>query len=80
MAQYKQDVIDNIDFDKATHSIFDNTGADPSVLVDKDDVADIRQGRAELENQERQQLALAQGAQTIKTGSEAAKNLREASA
>jgi hypothetical protein len=80
MANYKPDIIDNINFDKTIRSVWDIAGADPSVLVDKNDVIEIRQGRAEQEAQERQQLALAQGAQTLKTGSEAAKNIREASA
>ena len=80
LAEYNPEIIDKIDFDKALDVTWGITGADVSVLRDENEVAQIRETRALAQQAENDRLALAEGAQIAKTGSEAARNIQQAGA
>ena len=59
VAQFKPDVLDKFDSDKWADAYADMLGVDPELIVASDDVAIIRQQRAEMQAQQ-QQMANAQ--------------------
>ena len=79
IAQFKPEVLDKIDGDKAVDEIFDITGVSREILHDDAEVETIRQQRAEAQAQAAE-LANAQSvAQTYKAAAEGARNESEAS-
>lgn len=71
------EVLDKIDFDKTVDYVADITNITPKIIRDDDEVEDIRAGRAEQAAIAQQMAAMQQGAETIKTGTEADKNVAE---
>ena len=65
-AQVNQEILDNIDFDEATRYTGEALGVPSVVIRTEDDVAELRQARAEAQQQQQQQAiamqALQQGA------------------
>lgn len=75
LAEMYPDVRDKFNADRAVEQIAFLNGTSPTVIVDDEEVADIRDARAEA-LQKQQQLADQQAGQNIvKTGSETAKNI-----
>lgn len=73
------DVVDKIDTDMVIDQIADISGIDPKLLSDEETLKGKRDARAQ-QAEMAQQLAVAQaGADVVKTGSEAAKNITEGS-
>lgn len=70
------EVLDKIDFDEAVDITADITGLNPKVIRDDDEVQQIREGRAQLQEQAAQLQALQASADIVKTGTEADKNLQ----
>lgn len=71
IAQFKPGVLDKFDEDEWADIYGDMLGIDPTLIVADDKVAIIRQQRAEAGKAAQQQAALAQGAQTAQTLSQA---------
>ncbi len=79
IAQFKPEVLDKINGDKAVDEIFDITGVSRDILNDDAEVETIRQQRTEAQAQAAE-LANAQSvAQTYKAAAEGARNESEAS-
>jgi len=72
MAQFTPEVLDKVNPDKITDEVWSITGAPIKVLRDDDEVAQIRQGRAEQMAQQKQMAELAGGAQIAKDAGSAA--------
>lgn len=66
VAQFKPGVLDKFDEDRWADAYADMLGIDPELIVPGDKVALIRQARAEAQQAQAQQEALAQGAQAAK--------------
>jgi len=90
-AQFKQDILDNIDSDQAAREVADVNGVEYGILVPQEQVDQIRQQRAQqmaaerAKQEEMQRLGMqaslqGQDAETRKTGAEAAATLVEAQA
>lgn len=71
MAQMKPEVMDKIDSDKVVDAYADMLGVDPDLIVGDDQVAIIRDQRAQVQAKQAQQAQMAQAAQTAKTASQA---------
>ena len=76
LAQAQPAVLDKIDFDTTLDIISQIRGISPEMIKSDGDVAEIRKMRAEQQAQIAQAAELQQGVETIKTGSEAAANLK----
>jgi len=70
-------VLDKLNGDEAIDQIAKIRGITPEIIKSDSEVADIRKARAEEMAKQQQDAAIAQGAQVIKTGSEAVKNLKD---
>ena len=90
-AQFKQDILDNIDSDRAAREVADVNGVEFGILRPQEEVDKIRQQRAQemarekAKQEEMQRLGMqsqlqSQDADTRKTGAEAAATLVEAQA
>lgn len=77
-AQYFPEILDGMNPDEIRDVTWDITGAPMRVLRDDEEIAQIREGRAQQQAQLQEQAMLAQGAQTVKVGAEAGKIMREA--
>ena len=80
IAQYKPEALDLINEDSIVRSIGMIRGINPEMLNSEDAVAEFRQARAEAQEQAEQMAQIQQGADVIKTGSEAQKNMQEVEA
>ena len=78
IAQFKPEVLDKIDGDKAIDHAWAITGAPVNVLRDDEEVAKIREMRGQEEAQLAQNMQVQQGLETAKVASEAARNMAEA--
>jgi len=65
------DIIDNLNADEAIRSYGEILGTSPDIMRDADEVAALRQQRAEAQQAEQQMMQLQQGAQAAKVLSEA---------
>lgn len=70
-------IVDKIDGDKYVDEIADLTGINPEIIRDASEVKEIRDARATAEEAVRKMEMLKAGADVAKTGSEAAKNVKE---
>ncbi len=77
IAQFKPDVLDKINADKAVDDIFDISGVSTRILYSDAEVKQIRQARAQAQAQQAQFTAMQQGADIYKTASEGDKNAKE---
>lgn len=77
MAQFAPDVLDNIDPDKATHEVWEITGAPASVLRDDAEIEKIRQSRINQMQAQEQMAALGTSAEIAKTVSEAEAKMKQ---
>lgn len=77
LAGLNPEVLDIIDFDKATRKTADTMGAPEEILRSEDDVAKIRQQRAEAQEQQAQLQQAEAMAGQAKQGAEAARLLSE---
>jgi hypothetical protein len=75
LAQISPRVLDNINFDQYARNIAEGYGLDKRAVYDLADVERIRQARAKQEEAMRQNMLREQQMQTMKTGSEALKNV-----
>lgn len=78
MSSFTPSVIDKINPDKAVDVIADVIGVTPQIVRDDDEVAEIRQAKAEAQAQALMAEQMAQGAGAIKDVSQAERNLQEA--
>lgn len=78
MASFAPDVLDKVDTDRTTDEIWSITGAPVTVLRDDEEIQKLRDGRANVAAQNAQLAKLSAGAEIVKSGSEANKNLVEA--
>ena len=76
VAQYKPAALDLINEDKIIRVIAQVRGINPEILNSKESVEEIRQIRAEAEQQAMQMARIKDGVDTMKTGSEIDKNLQ----
>lgn len=74
IAQFKPEVLDKINGDKAVDEIFDITGISTKMINSDDQVQEIRKQRAEAQAQAEQMAAAESLAGTYKTAMEGAKN------
>jgi len=72
LAAVKPDVLDKIDADEAVDVYFDMLGVNPSIIVPDDEVAKIREGRAQKQAQAEGVAMAAEMAPAAKAGAEAA--------
>ena len=70
------DVIDKLDGDRGVDIIAQIRGVDPSLIRQQNEVDGVRKARAEAQQQMAQAEALQKGADTVKTTSEASKNMK----
>ena len=77
IAQAKPEVLDMIDGDKTIDIIAQVRGISPEIIKSKGDVDLVRKQRAEQMAAQAQAMQMQQGAETIKTGSEAMSNMKE---
>jgi len=77
IAQFKPDVLDLIDSDKVGRDIANIRRINPEYIKSDKDVNDERTRRAEAQMAQMKADQLQQGAETLKTGAAAAKDLRE---
>ena len=77
VSQFKPEVLDKINGDKAVDDIWGITGASPQVLRDDQEVADIRAARAEAAAEQQKLDMAAQLAQTAETATRADKNISQ---
>lgn len=75
MAQFKPEVIDKIDEDATVDIISDISGINPNVLRDNTTVEEIRAARAQQAQAAAQMEMLDRGANIVKTGAQANKDL-----
>lgn len=78
VSQFKPEVLDKIDGDKAVDDIWGITGASSGVLRDDEEVAKIREARAEAAAEQQKLDMAAQLAQTAQIATQADKNIAEA--
>ena len=78
VAQFKPEVLDKISGDKTIDEIWSITGAPTRVFNDDADVEAMREQRGKAELAQQQLLMAQQGADVVKTGTEADKNLAQA--
>jgi len=78
IAQVVPEVIDKIDTDKVIDNAAEVFGVSPDLIRNAEQVATIRQQRAEVQAAINQAQQIVQGIETVKTASEANKNLAEA--
>jgi hypothetical protein len=78
IAQFIPEVLDKINADEAVDLIAEINGVDPKIIRDDEAVREIRELRMIQQEQEEEQMALAQAAETIAKTSEAEKNLKAA--
>ncbi len=78
LAAVRPEVLDKIDTDQAIDEYFDLLGAPPSILVPDDEVKQIRDGRAQRQQQMENAQMAAQVAPAMKQGAEAASVLADA--
>lgn len=64
VAQYKPEVLDNVDGDKLINVYADSLGVDPNLILGEDAVAALRQQRAQQQQAAQQSALLNQGADT----------------
>lgn len=76
IAQFKPEVLDKINGDKAVDEIFDITGISTKMINSDDQVQEIRKQRAEAQAQAEQMAAAESLAGTYKTAMEGARNER----
>ena len=76
MSQSQPDVLDNVDADEIVKDLQGLYGVNPKFLRDEDDVALIRQQRAEQIAQQQKMNQLQQGAEILNTGTQAEANLK----
>lgn len=80
IAQMKPEILDKVDGDKAIDKVFNVIGVDPEILLDEQQVKELRQARQEAAAaMQAQQIALMQ-AQTYKTAAEGDRNVKDAEA
>jgi hypothetical protein len=72
----KPNVLDNVNEDEVVKDIQELYGVNPKYLNSPEDVAKIRQARLEAQQEAMKMAQLQQGADILKTGSEAASNLK----
>lgn len=77
IAQFKPEVLDKINGDRAVEQVFNITGVSTDLLNSDDEVRALRQARAEAQAQNDQMTAAQSLAQTYKTAAEGDKNARE---
>lgn len=80
IAAFKPDVLDKIDGDKAVDEVWAITGAPSRVFNDDEQVAALREARGKAAQAQQQLELLNAGAEAVKTGSEADKNIAAADA
>ena len=66
IAQFKPDILDKVDSDYWAEAYSDMLGVDPKLIVPSDQVALIRQQRAQAQQQAAQAEQMAQASQSIK--------------
>jgi len=79
LAQADPSVLDNVDYDKTTSVIAQIRGISPEIMRSDGDVEEIRQQRAEQQEQMAQQEHLAKGAEIVATAAGAGKDITDAS-
>ena len=77
ISQFKPEVLDKINGDRAIEQVFNITGVSTDLLNSDNDVNAIRQARAEAQAQNDQLMAAQAAAQTYKTAAEGDRNARE---
>jgi len=77
VAQYKQQALDIPKEDKIVRDLSRIRGINPEYLNSEEDVAEIRKARAEAQAMQAQMEQIKQGADILKTGSEAGKNMNQ---
>ena len=77
IAQFKPEVLDKINADEAINDIFDISGVSARILNSDVEVQQIRQARAQAQEQQEKLMALQQGADIYKSASEADRNAKE---
>lgn len=80
MAEFAPEVLDGVDPDKSRDEVWTITGAPVRVLRDDEEIAAIRENRAQKAAQEQEVAMINAGAQIAKTGSEVDKNTAQAEA
>lgn len=80
IAQFAPTVLDKVNGDKTIDNIWDITGASVKILRSDSEIDAMRQSRADAAEQANQMMALQQGADAVKQGSEAEKNMADAKA
>ncbi|CAA2140465.1 portal protein [Hyphomicrobium sp. ghe19] len=78
LSAVKPDVLDKIDADEAVDVYFDYIGVPPSIVVPDDDVAKVREARAQQQKAAEQAAMASQVAPAAKQGAEAAAVLADA--
>ena len=78
LATVNKDVLDKINFDAYVDEKAQMSGVPTTLIWDKDHVAKVRAGRAQVQQQQMQQQQLHNSAQTAAVGSEAVQNLSAA--
>jgi hypothetical protein len=77
LAGIAPDIMDNIDTDYAIRRYGELLGNDPELMREEDDIAALREQRAEQAEQERQMAMAAEGAGAAQQGADAARLLSE---
>lgn len=77
MVQLKPELLDNHDLDEAWRTLSEIDNLPEEIVVPPDKVAELRKARVEQQERIAQAEALSQGAQTIKTGAEAAQTMQD---
>lgn len=80
ISQYIPEVLDKINADKTADVIAEVNGVNPELIRDDEEVAEIREARRMQEEQAAKMATIQQGAETLKTASEADANLAKAGA
>lgn len=75
VATAKPDVLDKMNGDEMVDQIAKIRGINPEIIKSDSEVGQIRKARAEAQAAQAQAMAMSQGAETLKTGSEAVKNM-----
>ena len=77
VSQFKPEAIDNINEDKVVKIIAQIRGINPDILRSDKEVQQTREQRAQVQAAQMEMQVLQQGADVVKTGSEANKNLED---
>jgi len=80
LASFSPTVVDKIDADKGIDAVWGITGAPIQMLRDDEEVAEIRQARAEREQQDNEAAMMGMGADAAVKATQAGKNVQEAQA